>query len=322
MAQRLSAMQFVLLLHNVPQIGEKTLAHLLRLASQSRLKPEDIFTLSAAEWQRLYDVRPDAAEYLTANRDSLIAQSLELARAVRGHPLHVLTPESAAYPGRLERHDDAPPPILYCLGRLALLDAPPAGGFTFTIAVSNGAGAPTLDRQDTIAGELVRAGGIPVTGHDRAPYQRLALAAQRQDRPVIYVLDRGLRETFGPDLDRPPFAAARIRDAVFRVERDLALSPFRLDDHSLGANNRRRDRIVFSLSDLVVALDVRAGGVMSEECLRAQTQGRLVLVADGGRDGNAKLRTAGVDTLLEEPGGLTRVAAAARGELREARPRL
>ena len=161
------------------------------------------------------------------------------------------------------------------------------------MAVSNGAGSETLDQLDRLASGLSDAGGVPVTGHDRAPYQRLALAAQRRNNPTIYVLDRGMREALGPAFDRPPFAAARIRDHAFDTRRDLALSPFRLDDHSIGANNRRRDGIVSALSDLIVALDVRAGGAMYDACVRAAGQNRPVFVAEGGRDGNSALLALG-----------------------------
>jgi hypothetical protein len=153
--------------------------------------------------------------------------------------------------------------------------------FTFTIAVSNDAPPETLARQDELADALIELGGVPVTGHDRLPYQRLALAAQRRNRPTLYVFDRGLREALGPAFDRPPFAAARIRDAVFSTERDLALSPFRLDDHGLGSNNRRRDRLVFAMADVVLALSVRPGGNMAKECVRSQSQGKPVYVVTG-----------------------------------------
>lgn len=296
-AEPISQTQFILLLHSVPQIGEKALTRLLRLNAQRRLTPEECLTLSAAEWKRRYELHPKAAVSLETDRETLLARSAETARLLRAHSLHLLTVESAAYPTRLERFDDAPPPILYALGNLSLLDLvyPIKGSrrFTFTVAVSNGATPATLTQQDAIAAALVKAGGIPVTGHDRPPYQRLALAAQRQDRPIIYVLDRGLREALGPEFDRPPFAAARIREAVFLPERDLALSPFRLDDHAIGANNRRRDRLIFALSDVIVALDVRAGGGMAGECLRAQKLGKQVFAAEGGRDGNAALLEAG-----------------------------
>jgi len=288
--------QFVLLLHSIPHVGEKTLSRLLRLNAQQRLSPEACLALPPDEWNRRYELRPGAVAYLERHREKLIAQSAELIRAIRAHPLHILTIESAAYPARLERFDPEPPPILYALGALPLL-AEEKGRFTFTIAVSNGASPASLEKMEEIAAGLVEAGGVPVTGHDRLPYQRLALAAQRQSRPILYVFDRGLREALGPEFDRPPFAAARIRDAVFEPERDLALSPFRLDDHGLGANNRRRDRLIFSLSDVIVAGDVRAGGAMVEECLRAMGQGRRVFVAEGGRDGNASLRIAGCPPL-------------------------
>ncbi len=299
-ADAVSATQFTLLLHSVPHLGEKTLTRLLHLIAQQRLSPEACLALSADEWKRRYDLRPQAAAYLEQNREALLARSAELARGLRAHPLHVLTIESAAYPPRLERYDDAPPPILYALGCLPLLDAPEAGEpprFTFTVAVSNDAPPASLARLDEIATALALAGGVPVTGHDRAPYQRLALAAQRQNRPILYVLDRGLREALGPEFDRPPFAAARIRDAVFLPERDLAVSPFRLDDHGLGSNNRRRDRLVFALADLVIALDIRAGGGMALECRRAFESGRPVYVAEDGRDGNEALRRAGCPPL-------------------------
>ncbi len=297
----MSPTEFLLLLHSVPHVGEKALARLLRLTAQQRLAPETFLSMSRAEWQTQCELHPDAAAALDTQRDALIARGVELARTLRTYGIPLLSVESATYPSRLIRNEDAPPPLLYALGRLALLDwSYTAERFTFTIAVSNGAAPATLDRLDKLAAELSEAGGIPVTGHDRAPYQRLALAAQRKNHPVIYILDRGLREGLGPQFDRPPFAAARIRDHAFETERDLALSPFRLDDHSIGANNKRRDGLVFSLSDVLIALDVRAGGAMYESCVRAAAQKRPVFVVVGGRDGNAALLAQGCRPL---PGG-------------------
>lgn len=285
-----SPTQWALLLHSVPHLGEKGLTRLLRLSATQRLDPRDLLTLSAGDWKRRYDLRPQAAEYLQANRAELLSQSRELARLLRPFPLAVLTVEMAAYPARLERWDDAPPPVLYALGQAALLEP---SRFTFTVAASNAAPPASLSRLEEVAGALVGAGGIPVTGHDRPPYQRLALCAQRKNCPAMYVFDRGLREALGPQFDRPPFKAARIRDAVFDAGRDLALSPFRLDDHGTGANNRRRDRLVFALADVVVAADVSPGGSMDSECRRALEQGKPVYVCDGGREGNDALRELG-----------------------------
>jgi predicted Rossmann fold nucleotide-binding protein DprA/Smf involved in DNA uptake len=293
----------VLLLHSVPYLGEKTLTRLLHTNARLRIAPEEFLALSAEEWRTRYELDLRAIGYLEAHSRELLTRSADLARVTRAHDLQVLTCESMTYPQALERFDDAPPPILYALGDAEMLNAGELrrrGRFTFTFGVSNGAATETLVRQDQMAAGLVLAGGIPVTGHDRASYKRLALAAQRLNRPILYVLDRGLREALGPEFDRPPFAAARIREAVFDQQRDLAISPFRLDDHSLGANNRRRDRMIFALADLIVALDVKAGGVMEAECRRAHEQGRVVWVAEGGREGNNALLATGCVPLPAE----------------------
>ncbi len=304
------ATQFHLLLHSIPHLGEKSLAGLLRLLAQRRSLPNAFLDLAPDALIRDYELSARVAEYLHDHRAALLAKSAELLRAMRLHPLQLLSTESAGYPARLVQFDPAPPPLLYALGNAALMEPFLPTRFTFTIAVSNGATPVVLNRQDEIANSLIEAGGVPVTGHDRTAYKRLALAAQRRNRPTLYLLDRGLREALGPDFDRPPFSAARIRDAVFEVERDLALSPFRLDDHGLGANNRRRDELVFALSDLVVALDVRAGGTMMQECLSAYNQGRPVYIAAEGRDGNEALRTAGCPALPVIPDWQTLVTAA------------
>ena len=290
----MTSTEFLLLLHSVPHLGEKALARLLRLATQQRLLPDAFLAMSAAGWQERFDLHPDACEALASDRDALMARSIELARCLRTYDVQLLSVESATYPSRLIRNEDAPPPLLYARGSLGLLDWNYGSDrFTFTIAVSNGPGTATMDRLDALASELSAAGGVPITGHDRAPYQRLALAAQRNNRSTIYVLDRGLREALGPQFDRPPFAAARIRDVEFDIDRDLALSPFRLDDHSIGANNRKRDAIVFGLSDIIIALDIRAGGSMVKACSDAAGRNRPVFVADGGRDGNTALLAEG-----------------------------
>ena len=303
--------EFVLFLHGIPHLGEKTLAHLLRLHGQHRLVPDTFRTLSALELQRQYAIPPAAAAHMAGFPTATIARTAEIAKTLRHQSIQVLTAQSATFPWRLEAFDDAPPPVLYALGNLAVLDgpsAPPEARFTFTCAASNGAPANSLARQDEIANALVEAGGAPVTGHDRPPYQRLALSAQRQNRSVCYVFDRGLREALGPEFDRPPFAAARIRDAAFDRSRDLALSPFRLDDHSLGANNRRRDRLIFALADVIIGIDVRSGGGMEAECLRAHRLGQGVFIAPGGREGNTALITAGCRPLPDEPGWAFRIA--------------
>ena len=54
-ALTLSHTQFVLLLHSIPYLGEKTLTRLLRTNARLRVTPEEFLTLSPAEWQARYD---------------------------------------------------------------------------------------------------------------------------------------------------------------------------------------------------------------------------------------------------------------------------
>lgn len=305
--------QFNVLLHSVPHIGEKALGRLLRVLAQRGESPDEFLSCDAQVLREQYGLDPRSAVFLWEHRDDLIAASARFLRLTSALPLRVVSINDAVYPRRLDLYDDAPPPLLYAFGRLAMLDTDERSDFTFALSVSNGVGSASLALLDRTAKTLVELGGIPVTGHDRAPYQRAGLAAQRTGRPAIYVLDRGLYEALGPALDRPPFAAARIRDAAFEAQRDLVLSPFRMDDHSIGANNRRRDRIVHALADLIVAIDVRAGGAMYAECRRASEQGRAVLVATGGRDGNDALRAAGCAVLPDDLSGVRRYFAGPRG---------
>lgn len=295
----IGSVQMALLLHSVPHLGEKALARLLRTGVLMRSSPDELLALTEKEWVQQFELESRAANYISMHRENLKALSAETARMLRLNGIHLLTCNSFTYPEKLEKYDDAPPPLLYALGNLELLEHK-TGHFTFTTVLSNGSSSNSLTLQDRIASSLISAGGMPVTGHDRKAYQRLALCAQRVNRPAIYMLDRGLREALGPQFDLPLFAAARIREIAFNVERDIALSPFRLDDHCLGGNNRRRDRLIFAQADLIIAVEVRADGSMYNECMRVREQGRPLLVIDSGEPGNSSLLEAGCTKLISD----------------------
>jgi predicted Rossmann fold nucleotide-binding protein DprA/Smf involved in DNA uptake len=283
--------QFLLLLHSVPGMGEKTLGHILRYMAQRKLSPKETLLLPERAWRKDLCLPAPACVYLFQHREELLKSSAEQERLRRRNDLHLLYLGSAAYPEALETHEALPPPILYARGNLALAEE--RRNFTFAVMTSNKPTPHHLARLNERVTALSEAGGTVVTGHDRLPYQRAALAAHRLSRPIIYVFDRGLREAMGPNFDRTPFAAARIHEVEFNTDVDLALSPFRLDDHALSMNLKRRDQIVFSLADVILAQDIRAEGVMYAECLRVLEQNRPLYVAEDGREGNALLREKG-----------------------------
>jgi predicted Rossmann fold nucleotide-binding protein DprA/Smf involved in DNA uptake len=98
-------------------------------------------------------------------------------------------------------------------------------------------------------------------------------------------------------------AQSRIWEIRFDPERDLVVSQFRLYDPWIGANGRERDRMVFALSNVVVAVEIRAGGVMQNECVQALRKGREVCVympSDSTVDGNNALLHAGCTPVTPE----------------------
>ncbi len=297
--EQISAVTFALMLRMVPQIGEKTLGRLLRTGLSQQISPEDFLSLPSAIWRSQFELDKRTVSILEAERTTLPGKALEMARFLRLSEVQLITCMSVSYPDRMERFDDSPPPMLMAKGDIRLFSPEDRNGFTFTVAISRGHSPFSLDKQEEVSNSLIAQGGIPVTGHDRIPYQRLALTAQRQNRPVLYLLDRGLREVLGPEMDRPPFAAARIREQTFNSERDLMVSPFRLDDHSLGSNNRRRDRLVAAMSDIIVAVDVSPEGEMLGLCRRAQAQGKAVVACSEGRGGCSTLLREGAVPLTK-----------------------
>src|SRR5207245_2863113 len=116
----------------------------------------------------------------------------------------LITLRDASYPRRLAERLDVPPPVLFLYGNAPLLDSP-----LFAVANSNGASEPALAAGDRAAEAALAAGWSLVTGHNRIPYQRPALAVRRNGGRILYVLDRGLRQGFGGDLSRALFPAAR-----------------------------------------------------------------------------------------------------------------
>src|SRR5580700_1718984 len=113
--EAIGAAQFVLLLQSVPHLGEKTLSRLLRANALQRVTPETWLARTPDEWRTCDELDPRAIEHLVTQREALLARSAEQARTVRAHDLRILTCDSMTYPDRVERFDDAPPPVLMAL---------------------------------------------------------------------------------------------------------------------------------------------------------------------------------------------------------------
>ena len=172
------------------------------------------------------------------------------------------------------------------------------------VAFLNSADAPprALDLTDALADRLAARGIAVVSGHNTSGYKAAAVAAVRHGAPRLLVLDRGLISAPREALDREPVAPARVWTPEWDGLAGLALSPFRPQDGWARANPRRRDEIVASLASGLVAIHVRAGGVMEAIARAAGSHGIWLGVWEGSEAGGARV-------LGEAARGVTKLAA-------------
>lgn len=264
----------ILLLSSLPGLGEKKLAAILAKNALFRRSPTAFFALGSEILTEEYLLPTALAERITRVTTEERNAAQHLAKRLGREQVRVVTQQDATYPGRLLQSLDVPPPVLYLYGNSRLLDPERS---LYCVANSNDASEEILAACDRRAEEAIASGSIPVTGHNRLPYQRTALVACRRNAPICYVLDRGLYTAFNGDLSRELFPAAHIWSPAYDPERDLTLTPFPPLFHSLGTHNRRRDELIFALSDVVYQGDVRPGGQMERRCSEARAVGKTII---------------------------------------------
>jgi len=278
--ERVDTQRLMLLLMETPGIGPRALGAVLRRNAVARRTPEEFLALPAEVLRVEYGIRRDSAELLRRSRERLLMEAEASARWLARAGVQLVAEMDAAYPDRLRRRMDNPPPVLFAYGSHRVLERP-----LLAVACSNGAPEEALAAADRAVAAALERGWSVVTGHNRLGYQRPALACKRLGAPVLYVLDRGIAEGFGNDLTRELFPAARIWGPAYDVQVDLTLTPFGLRCHGTHANNQRRDSLVFALADAVLAGHVRPGGKMEAACLAVLASGRPVWTAGPWADG-------------------------------------
>ncbi|MDH7480938.1 MAG: DNA-processing protein DprA [Armatimonadota bacterium] len=294
--------QFALMLHSVPHLGPKGIQRILCDISAPigtktiNLSELQFWKLSADCLIRNYKVHPEAAHYIEFCKEQLLNSSRDLLKAVQKLGIHVVTVVDSDYPPCIREYEAHPPPILYIYGNMSLLRER-----KFAVISSNDISGRSIEITREISSLLSEEGLTAVTSHNTHSYQIVGIAAKSRNAPLVLVLDRGILSAFPQGLGWEPVAQARIWDLRFDPQRDVVISKFRVYDPWIGANGRERDRMVFSMADIVVAVEVRAGGVMEAECLRAFKHGREVYVykPDDGEPpaGNQTLLNKGCEPL-------------------------
>lgn len=274
----ISTSRYALMLHMIPHLGPKGIARLLNDVMDYNdgniyLKDLPIWNMSFDSIRKEYGLHAQSAHCLVNDKGKLIDESEKLHRVIDELGISIISMLDADYPPALKEYLSCPPPIIYAYGNLSLF-----GERKYAIANSSNMSTSAIERTREISSILAELGLAIVTSHNTLSYQISGLAAKARNASTVMVLDRGILNVFPKGMAWEPMAQARIWNPHFDNKKDLVISQFRLYDHWIGSNSRERDKTVFALADILVGIDIRPGGFMESECLRAGKKGREVYI--------------------------------------------
>jgi hypothetical protein len=255
----------------LPGLGSQALGRVLGAWRKDRDLIERFWGRPAAEYRRCWGLTDQAARYLQEQHDPSESRGVAETAITRAHEreIELLTVMEPGYAELAETH--GLPPLLFTRGNQDLL-------WSVGVAIphSKDASEAALAWGGEVAKGLAEAGQALVCGHNRDGYQRVGAAAKRARAPLVIVLDRSLDGAPAAGAWAEPLASARLWDERFRPERELIVSPFRSGESWTPRHARGRDALIMKIAGVIVAGDVRPGGTIASECLRAIDSGRLV----------------------------------------------
>jgi hypothetical protein len=127
-----------------------------------------------------------------------------------------------------------------------------------------------------LAQALARAGITLVSSHNRDGYRQTAAAAKRHASPLVLALDRPLHGLPAEGPRAEPVSSSRLWDDRFRPEKELLLSAIGPGETWRPQHAGDRDLLIARVASVLVAGDVRPGGIIAERCLGAPAADRLV----------------------------------------------
>lgn len=262
---------YAVMLSELPHVGAQAAGRILSVNRARGHGLATFFRLPEAVLRQDYALRPAAIRRVCAERaehEQRCGWLVDQFAAVGGD---VALADENGYPTRVRQRLSPHPAVWYSFGARAVLDAP-------TLAVLN---SRTIAEQAVAASlALVQAaagqGFTVVSGGMKTSYRIAAVASRAAAAARVIVLDRGIFATFGARLDRDPFGFGPGRSAL-DAARTLVVSTFRLMDHAVPSNGRRRDELIGALADVIVAVHARPGGEIERVCFEALDRGQCVL---------------------------------------------
>jgi len=269
----------LVMLSELPAVGEHRAARIAALARARGLRPADVLDLPAPVLAADYRLPLRAVACLAATRAEFEARCRHRLACLLTSGGRVCQPGDFDYPFRWAARARPVPPIVYLHGNSAVQHHP-----TFTVLSSRAVTQRSVSACLRVLHYAAGTGMTLVTSGMKGTYRVAAVAGRAAAVPRIVVLDRGLLRAFSGRMDRDPFGFGPGR-APFDRERTLVVSPYRLADHAAPRNGARRDELVAALADVIVAASVRPNGVMERVCLAALDRGQCVLCWYGDHDG-------------------------------------
>lgn len=261
----------LLMLAELPFIGERTLARVQAIVRWKRLRLADVLSAPPTVLAEEYGLAEAAIELLVAHRAEHEASCRGLLARLRAAGVTISQPHDPEYPRRLDFGQIGPPPVVYGYGNRTALESR-----TIAVLCSRDLTEQSVMAVLQIVQCAARERLTLITGGMKATHRIAAVAVRAAGTSRVVVLDRGLFAAFGPRLRSDPFGFGPAR-ARLDLRHSLVLSPFRCEDHAAPRNGRRRDQLVAALADVVVAARARPGGEIERICLQALDAGRCVL---------------------------------------------
>ncbi len=259
------------MLSELPHVGDKAAARILAVNERRHHSFATFFRLPEAVLRADYELHPATIARMCGERSEHERRCQWLLDRLAGAGGEAWLPDAAAYPDRVRRRLAPPPAVLYGFG------APdPLRGPTLAVLNSRTLGEHAVSASLATVHAAAAQEFTLVSGGMKTSHRIAAVAGRAAAAPRVIVLDRGIFSTFGAHLDSDPFGFGPGRMAL-DAERTFVLSPFRLMDHAVPRNGRRRDELVAALADVIVAVHARAGGEIERVCLQALDRGQSVL---------------------------------------------
>jgi len=280
---------YAVMLSELPHVGDQAASRILARNRERGHGLATFFRLPEAVLRADYALRPAAIRRVCGERAAHEQRCRWLLDQYRGAGGRLALVDEDLYPARVRQRLIPPPAVLYAFGAAAVLAAP-----TLAVLNSRTITEPAVTASLALVQAAAAQGFAVVSGGMKTGYRIAAVASRAAAAPRVIVLDRGIFATFGAQLDRDPFGFGPGR-SLWDAAHTLVLSPFRLMDHAVAGNGRRRDELIGALADVIVAVQARPGGEIERVCFAALDRGQCVLSWYGE---NAGLVAAGA-TVIE-----------------------